>query len=874
MSARVQIAANIQGSGPALDLSAIVDPANIPAYDSNSLDQFDSVSGVLVNKATGYAVEDYSQVNIQTDNSVAETAAQSSNPYPPYVKQVTTYPGVNYDWTKPSQVKQRTYLIPGVHPNSVANFTAGAEILRGDLVTQGKAGDRADADHLRWGREWVYVRHLDANGQPEKRAVLMARQRFDWRGTPYEENFTQLDEMGLVEDPANEGSSVPVYGYYDYKDAHMLDNDPTMMAEEDELDASGNKTGRKVPSPGNPKPVTNTNHRYATRFSARADGQLKIASNQIRTKSGNLNGRGRTKTNSWYSSEETASPKVFLTAVNTALRSDSPDDWEKVWKLGADRIAYFQERRDAGLVSWRKSNDFSGSRASEQNSMKSIQEIVFSGEQMEMTHQILEQHITPEIFDKIREAEREKRAYNAKNRNRRRALQELLRSGAYKRRNKPIASGLTHEISPDRDASGKLIRKRTAQEILEAVTRHQAIGQLDTTDLDTGVPMPVVLDDIDIDYLESITLAYETGSFTRRGSLTEETSSHAPYAAAWEGAGFSEPPVVIAKEEIADLVAATELDGTPSVMPITRGIESDTEQDRLTRVKQFAEGERFIVGEGGMAYGNGENFSLNPKSLGGWHSDSGGSITGFLPKTASVVLVDDAKEVQGMVHEAVWSLDKAVRTPQDEGTRVTYPNGNTKQIFESTHGSVTSTAAGSIDPNDQIAFDQELALIKLQNRVKAGGTLRSQKPATQARIEALRDKMIDIWVALERSYDRSVLMSDPKNIKIRNAQRTIMHADYTTMAILLGFDAMVAGGRSGVDSDKGNNTKEILEATIKIHGRDTRGNSGSVGSTNHIMILNRSAIIVSNDPWHVDDYVETINQVLDVNGQPIYAVKS
>ena len=121
-------------------------------------------------------------------------------------------------------------------------------------------------------------------------------------------------------------------------------------------------------------------------------------------------------------------------------------------------------------------------------------------------------------------------------------------------------------------------------------------------------------------------------------------------------------------------------------------------------------------------------------------------------------------------------------------------------------------------------------------------------------------------------------MSDPRNIRIRNAQRTIMHADYTTMAILLGFDAMVAGGggNSGVDANKGNNTKEILESVIRHHGKGATRSSrdGSVGTTNHIMILNRSAIIVSNDPWHVDDYVETVNQVLDINGQPIYVVKS
>ena len=284
-SARVKIATAVQGSGPALDFNALVDPVNIPAYDSNDLDKFDSLGGVLIDKTTGYSIEDYTQVDIQVDNSIAETAAQSSNPYIPYVYGVSTYPGLNLAKGSP-----RTYLIPGVHPNSVANFTVAAEILREDITTPAVKGkEKIDTDHLAWGREWVYVEFKDANGQPEKRAVKMTNPRAMWGGMQDEENG--LETMGLKADPANSNFSIPVYGYYDYKDAHTLDNDPTMWDEQEERDSSNQLTGNKIPKIGYPKPLGGSggySNQYSRRFARDTDGTGALDSQQIRSTSATL----------------------------------------------------------------------------------------------------------------------------------------------------------------------------------------------------------------------------------------------------------------------------------------------------------------------------------------------------------------------------------------------------------------------------------------------------------------------------------------------------------------------------------------------------------------------------------------------------------
>jgi hypothetical protein len=443
-----------------------------------------------------------------------------------------------------------------------------------------------------------------------------------------------------------------------------------------------------------------------------------------------------------------------------------------------------------------------------------------------------------------------------------------------------LASGIDSEIAPDVDANGNLKRKRTPQELLEAVVAHQATGQLDTTDV--GVADLIELDEGDIDYLVQLSDAYEGRMFIKRGAAVPDPDLGRRaqrdtwlyiHATAWEYGGYNDGPVHIHRDEIADLVAAREADGTLAVLPITRGLSADDQASRTAQVEQFAKGERWIPGSGGTAYGNGENFGHNPYGLYSYHDGAGGSILAFVPVSAEAVLMDDMTIIQDQVHETLWALDHAVRKPNEESLTITTPTIRGKQIFQNTHGDrYTNAVKGSIDPTDAAAVDNQLSRILRVAQQSGYGNNRAaryQMQVVKDRIAAQVKRMADAWVQLERSYDRTQPMSAAQNVRIRQAQRALMHADATTLASILGYDITIADGASSFSN--GEVATRQFFSTIRIAQQGSRADG--IGSINHINVLNRSAMIVSQDGWVVDDIVDAINDVVDANGNPIYKLE-
>ncbi|MFY7898158.1 MAG: hypothetical protein ACOVOP_03785, partial [Candidatus Planktophila sp.] len=672
---------------------------------------------------------------------------------------------------------------------------------------------------------------------------------------------THLDELGLEPDPNNPGFSKPVTHYFDFKDAHELDTDPNV---------------HDPNNPGRPQSFGGRGWRYAPRFSQSGKGDRSVDSGDIRRNARYTAVSGRAR---YWRGADTESPQSFLKAVNTAIASDSETDWQKVFEMGKQRIAYWKNRRDSALASWQSSKKKSGT-AAQGKQQNAVQDLIFSGEQVDMTQRVLAQFITPEMFDRFREQERANRAASSKGRNKRRAIQELIRSGLYRKASKPLGSGIQSELAPDLDANGTLQRKRTPQELLDRVVSHQATGLLDTTDPQI---MPIIqLDDADIDYLMSLSDAYEGNEFIRRGSNLPDAdlASRAQYnpifyihATAWEYGGYNDQPVYIHRDEIADLVAAEEADGTPAVLPILRGLSADNANARTAQVEQFVKGERWIPGSGGMAHGNGENFSYNPYRFNSYHNahdSSGGSILAFVPVSADAILEDDLTVIRYRAHEGLWALDYAVRSQAEGSLSITTRTIQGKTIYESTHGdSVLQAAKGSVDPTDALALDAHTdriltAIANMSNPY--GNSPRYQAQVVRDRIQSQVRRLLDMYVQLERSYDRARPMDAPENTRIRQAQRALLHADPTTMAILLGADVAIADGADEFSNGE-ITTREFFR---RIRATQAGSNGGGIGTINHINVLNRSAIIASENGWVVDDAVDVINDVLDKNGRPIH----
>lgn len=826
-----------------------VDPANVPAYDPNNPNLKD-FNGILVDEVTGYAVEDYSAAVITLENTLPEDATTSARPYPAATS-TSDYPARN----TPSG---RLPVVPGVSPLAPASWTEAADMRRGDrnLDTQGKTYSAWSPAVRQWGREWTLVEHRDANGDLEARPVFLYNHHLS--NAAYRSR-THLDELGLEPDPNNPGWSKPVTHYFDFKDAHELDTDPTL---------------HDPNHPGRPQPIGGNRWRYAPRFSRSGKGDRSEDSGDIRRNARYTAVSGRAR---YWRGADTESPQSFLKAVNTAIASDSEADWQKVFEMGRQRIAYWKNRRDSALASWQASKKKSGT-AAQGKQQNAVQDLIFSGEQVDMTQKVLAQFITPEMFDRFREQERANRVASSKSRNKRRAIQELIRSGLYRKASKPLASGIQSEIAPDLDANGTLQRKRTPQELLDRVVSHQATGLLDTTDPQV---MPTIqLDDADIDYLMSLSDAYEGTEFIRRGSNLPDTdlanransynASFFVHATAWEYGGYNDQPVYVHRDEIADLVAAEEADGTLAVLPILRGVSADNAAARTAQVDQFVKGERWIPGSGGVAHGNGENFAYNPYRLHNYHDSSGGSILAFVPVSADAILEDDLTVIRYRAHEALWALDHAVRSQAEESLSITTRTIQGKTIYASTHGdSVVQAAKGSIDPTDALALDAHtdkiLTAVERMN-TPYGNTPRYQMQAVRDRIQSQVRRMLDMYVQLERSYDRARPMDAPENTRIRQAQRALLHADPTTMAILLGADVTIADGADNFSNGE-ITTREFFR---RIRATQGGSNGEGIGSINHINVLNRSAVIASENGWVVDDAVDVINDVLDQNGRPIH----
>ena len=839
--AREKIAATPTGNTTAVKLTEIkVDPQNVPQYDPNN-NNLVSRSGIVMDPATGYAVEDYSQVSIELDSSMAEDANTSSAPFAKS-QTISDYPTMN----NPDPSKSgRMSIIPGAHSTSPQNWTEIADVKRGPLDShpsqQGKTYTAWTGDYKAWGRKWKLVEFFDANGKPEKRPVKMG----NWVKSTYGSNYFLEDDaglsfMGLEHDEINNpGFSLPVSSYWDIDDAHLLDNDPAVH----------NGT------PGNPKNV-GSRWAYPARFSLRNNGEGRMDSASIRRYSGRLS--------MGYSRDgDGETPQAFLKLVNKALESDNPTDWEAVFASGRNRIAYFKNRRDGGLAAWKSAKNKAPGRGRSLSGPKAIQEITFAGEQVEMTQEILAKYITPEIWARIRETERLRRSQTAKGVNRRRAVQQLIESGAYPKKSKPVGGVVSTELPPRINPDGTP-NPRTAQQLIDLVNENQATGLIDSTDVRVIAEVP--LDAVDIEYLASISEAYENQTLKRRtnpagSSLgANATKDRYTHGQAWEDAGYNDAPVAVSREEIPAILNAVDSNGDPVFLPIIRGLRgAGNPQTRQGFVDTYAVGERWIPGEGGTAHGNGENFTHNGNGVASYHGSDGGSITAFLPLSANIAVEDDLDRVQTALHEILWSLDYGLRQPGDTSTV------KGKNIFASDHGNILSLPKSSLNPTNVQQHVDALKATPIGSLVQNNDTGRIKNAEIKAQVESMRDRMVDWYLQLENSYDKTLPMDDALNTRVRMAQRTLLHADATTIATLLGFDAVVADGNRALDNDV--SSSQIFKSIRKSH---SGLNPGSIGSTNHINILNRTAIAVSVDGWQLDDLADTVNDATLPDGSSIY----
>jgi hypothetical protein len=170
-----------------------------------------------------------------------------------------------------------------------------------------------------------------------------------------------------------------------------------------------------------------------------------------------------------------------------------------------------------------------------------------------------------------------------------------------------------------------------------------------------------------------------------------------------------------------------------------------------------------------------------------------------------------------------------------------------------------------LNPTNVQQHTDALKATSIGSLVQGNDTGRIKNAEIKSQVEAMRDRMVDWYLQLENSYDKTLPMSDAQNTRIRMAQRTLLHADATTIATLLGFDAVVADGNQALENEVSN-----LQIINSIRKSNSGLNPGNIGSTNHINILNRTAIAVSVDGWQLDDLADVVNDATLPDGKSIY----
>jgi len=600
----------------------------------------------------------------------------------------------------------------------------------------------------------------------------------------------------------------------------------------------------------------------------------------------------RTRTSSWNFGHTDVA--MVISSVNTALVSNQPQDWMKAWAKLKSVHADATRKLEASLTEWRRPDN--------KNNSRQRREFVLAGDLAETVEAIIER-VMPSVFPIIISGARSEMEESAKLRNklavrRTRAQSEGLR----------IVGGVDPAILfPPKSADGVYIN-RTPAEIDALYEKNRAFGYFEQLPLVLNPGESYVateLNDSQIDFMDTVQKARDASHDYRTGLALEDAhQQRAQHLATLGQSGFNDLPVQVTLEEMELLLKTLDSEGQPMYIPIVRGISRRGNDDRSPRemAQEYISGDRFITaGQGGSAGGEGDNFSTASNPIGGYDpgDEARGSILALIPRSSRLSTTQEVEKIATHVRDIHKFINRSINHPSEH----VQPSGVSER-YETDPSAGRRTAWENLYPNETarpnmpaiVEWDDFDGLHALQKAVMVAilsdgmhladssefsfsvyDNPRDDFPSASEPIGGLewfkntRAEIVGWYIQLEIKRN-ALLASGAETSEQQQAISRLVNAqtylnfltDEVTMSPILGYDAYLSGGGNSFSIDK--DPRRLFLSMFP----------GKYGMYNHVMVVNRSALIVLDSPISLASAMEFMDSfgVIMPNGETMHIYKS
>ena len=551
-----------------------------------------------------------------------------------------------------------------------------------------------------------------------------------------------------------------------------------------------------------------------------------------------------------------------MEAINGALESNDGNAWYKAWQELKRAHSDAVSSRDSALSDWRRTP---------KNNQRQRREFVLNAQLAESLEKIAEE-VFPSVFPRITESIKSTMENASKIRNR----LAVARVKAQKDGTRIIGGVDPTLLAPLKDDENNLIL-RTPDEITEIFEKNRTLGLFEQQPL---VLQPgeeyeqSILSDSKIDYFNAVQMAREQQIDYMTGEAMD-SAGKATHTAAHGLNGYNEPTVVVSPEEAESLLKMLDEDDQPLYIPIVRGISrAKSGKSQKEMVLDYIFRDRYITsGEGGSAGGEGDNFSAAVRPVTGYHGnrEDKATILALVPRTGRImgrsemnVLATQIRQLTTFLNAKITrgeghlehSGDRYSETPEILWSRVSpdalpLPQNATwsdKDSIESLYTSILAGLTSNRTSDNEFAFEiNDYSIRNFDGTGYLDGTIGGKEW-----FAATRNEIFGWYVQLEIAKNALYAMgltSDDEQIKrLYRSQQYIRHLDDEVLfAPILGVDVYLSGNSAVYNLDP---VKQYLRIP-----------PGKYNDENHIMVTNRTGLILLNEATSLDDADEWLQTI-------------
>lgn len=553
-----------------------------------------------------------------------------------------------------------------------------------------------------------------------------------------------------------------------------------------------------------------------------------------------------------------------MEAINNALASNDGNAWYKAWQELKRAHSDAVSSRDSALSDWRRTP---------KNNQRQRREFVLNAQLAESLEEISEK-VFPSVFPRIRESIRETMVNSAKIRNK----LAVARVKAQKDGTRIVGGVDPTLLAPLKGEDGNLIL-RTPDDIMSIFNTNRTLGLFEQQPLvlQPGEEYQTsTLSEAKIDFFNTVQIArdsqihYETLENLGNYDKATHTAVHGLN-------GYNEPTVVVSPDEAESLLKMVDDNDQPMFIPIVRGIQrAKTGKSQKEMVLDYIFRDRYVTaGEGASAGGEGDNFSSAVRPITGYHGnrEDMATILALVPRTGRItgrsemnVLANQIKTLTNFLNAKITREDGHAK---HGGERYSDDNADTYWGQISVNALPMPGNAIWSDPASVQALYTSI-MAGLSSSRPAGNEFLFEVPDYMARsfsgtdyleniiggqdwFAATRNEIFGWYVQLEIAknalYAIGLTDEDEQVKRLFRGQQYIRHLDDEVIfAPILGIDLYLSSSSGAFNLDP---VKQYLRIP-----------PGKYDEENHIMVTNRTGLILLNEATSIDDSEEFLGRIV------------